>query len=309
MDFHTWQGREVRGPALPGVTNVVAAIVAMQRGKMHSALLHASAAIRAFDISDPFGLGPFSAAFAMAAADFTDEQTSAQTRRDFAPRVGTGAVRCGFPSLRLVTQGMALIGSRPADGDVASRLVVLADQAAEAEEWIQEQQLLLLATLGMSSAAAGRVLKAPWGQQSGRPGMIYMLAEALTTSDDHAALETAQVFIGAKSEHFGLVILSAMWARRDELATEVRARLAKVVLEQRQTTTEPSWILDTFSGLTLCDRERAILEGLHRGDSTRMIARALNLSPRTVEAAISKMLHRYGCASRVELTALNLLAR
>jgi DNA-binding NarL/FixJ family response regulator len=308
VDFHTWNGRAVRGPVLPGVTNVVAAIVAMQQGKMYSSLLHASAAMRAFDISDPYGLGPFSASFAMAAAAFTDAETSAQTRRDCAPRVSTGPVRRGLPSLRLATQGMALIGSDPPDGDVASRLVTFADQAAQEDEWIQEQQLLLLATLGMSADAAGRVLEAPWRHQPGRPSMISMLAEALTTTDDHAALETAEVFIGAKSQHFGLVILSAMWARRDELPAEIRARVAKTVMTQRHKVTEPSWILNTFSDLNLCDRERSVLEGLHRGDSTRVIARTLNVSPRTVEATVSTMLRRFGCTNRVELIALDLLA-
>ncbi|RJN33272.1 DNA-binding response regulator [Nesterenkonia natronophila] len=187
-------------------------------------------------------------------------------------------------------------------------LVRLAIQAAEEDEWIQEQQLLLLATLGMSADAAGRVLEAPWGHQPGRPSMIFMLAEALTTTDDHAALETAEVFIGAKSQHFGLVILSALWARRDELSAEIRARIAKTVMAQRHEATEPSWILNTFDDLTLCARERSVLEGLHRGDSTRVIARALNISPRTVEATVSAMLHRFGCANRVELISLDLLA-
>jgi DNA-binding NarL/FixJ family response regulator len=138
--------------------------------------------------------------------------------------------------------------------------------------------------------------------------MISMLAEALTTTDDHAALETAEVFIGAKSQHFGLVILSAMWARRDELPAEIRARVAKTVMTQRHKLTEPSWILNTFSDLTLCDRERSVLEGLHRGDSTRVIARTLNVSPRTVEATVSTMLRRFGCTNRVELIALDLLS-
>lgn len=308
VHFQAWNGRTVRDSALPGVTNVVASVVAMQQDKMHSAYMHATAAIRAFDISDPFGLAPFSASLAMAAASYMDGETAAQARRDFESRVGTGAVERGFPHLRLTAQGMALIGVGRPTADVAESLLALADQAREESEWLQEQQLLLLSALGMSAGAAGRILEAPWRDQPGRPSMIHMLAEALATSDDQLAVETAEVFIAARSQHFGLTILAALWFRRDSLEDEVRAHVAKTVLALREQLEEPSWLLSTFSDLSLSSRDRVVLEALHRGDSTRIIARTLSVSPRTVESTVSSLLKRFGCANRVELIALDLLA-
>ncbi|WP_202923193.1 helix-turn-helix transcriptional regulator [Nesterenkonia haasae] len=307
VHFQIWNGRTIRGPALPGVASVVAAIVAMQQDRMHSAHLHAAAALRAFDMSDPYGLAPFSASLVMATASYLDEETGARARRNCSPRVGTGRVDRGLPSLRLATQGMALIGSGPPTPVVAAALLPLARQAREESELLQEQQLLLLSVLGMSTEAAEMILEAPWGEQPGRPSMIYRLAEALTTSDDRLALETADVFIAASSQHFGLSILAALWARREGLDNEIRARVAKTVLSLRQELTEHSLLISTFEELTLGPRERSVLEALHRGDTTRAIARMLSVSPRTVEATVSALLKRFGCANRVELIGLDLL--
>ncbi|WP_208012812.1 helix-turn-helix transcriptional regulator [Nesterenkonia salmonea] len=307
VHFQTWNGRTLGGPALPGVANVVATIVAMQQDRMQSAHLHASAALRAFGMSDPYGLVPFSASLVMATASYLDEETGARARRHCSPLIGSGDVKRGIPSLRLATQGMALIGSGPPTPVVASALLPLARQAREESELLQEQQLLLLSVLGMSTEAAGLILEAPWGDQPGRPSMIYRLAEALTTDEDRLAVETAEVFIAAGSQHFGLTIMAALWARRDQLDNVIRARVAKIVLSLRQELTEPSWLINTFDDLTLCSRERSVLEALHRGDTTRAIARMLSVSPRTVESTVSGLLKRFGCANRVELIGLDLL--
>ncbi|TLQ01536.1 response regulator transcription factor [Nesterenkonia salmonea] len=101
--------------------------------------------------------------------------------------------------------------------------------------------------------------------------------------------------------------MAALWARRDQLDNVIRARVAKIVLSLRQELTEPSWLINTFDDLTLCSRERSVLEALHRGDTTRAIARMLSVSPRTVESTVSGLLKRFGCANRVELIGLDLL--
>ncbi|MFM7311733.1 MAG: response regulator transcription factor [Cyanobium sp.] len=48
--------------------------------------------------------------------------------------------------------------------------------------------------------------------------------------------------------------------------------------------------------------EARVLSLLRRGDSNRLIAQTLVLSPRTVESHVSSLLAKTGCSNRTQLT-------
>src|SRR5699024_7267301 len=158
-----------------------------------------------------------------------------------------------------------------------------------------------------SEDAARQALAAPWSDRPGRTRMISLLAEALLEEDDGAALDTAQLLITAGTAFFGLSIIAARWARRAQMERSVRIETVRTVLTMRQQATERSELLENFEDLELDARERSVVAGLLRGSSTRTIARSLSLSPRTVEAVISGLLHRFGCENRVELISMDQL--
>nr|WP_188550382.1 LuxR C-terminal-related transcriptional regulator [Sediminivirga luteola] len=62
-----------------------------------------------------------------------------------------------------------------------------------------------------------------------------------------------------------------------------------------------------MADLALSERERLILASLRDGESTGTVARRVNLSARTVEGILSRLMRRFGCANRIELLDLGLV--
>lgn len=306
VDLHAWGQRSATSPMLAGVADLVTSMVAMQQDRMVTAHSHATSALSSFGVGDSYGLEAFASALVAATASYVDEQLNAEARREHRARFEPAAA-AGLPSLRLLSRGFAQIGSGPPAAVVAEKLVLLAEEAKQAGEWTQEQQLLLLAMLGGSGAAAQQVLQAPWRDRSGRTHMITRLAQSLVEDSDRAALETAQLLITSGARFFGLAIIAARWPRRAQMTRSLRVEMVRTVLTLRQQATERSELLENFEDLRLNVRERAVVEGLLRGRSTRAIAQSLSLSPRTVESAISGLLQRFGCENRMELISMDLL--
>ena len=302
-----WNGRFVHRPAIPAVADVVAAVIAMQQDRMRTAFHHASSAVRTFQIVDPFGMLPFALSIAAATSSYVDEELTRCAHEEYWRCFSTEAVRVGLAQTRLLAEGMAAVGSGPETPEVASRLVDLAALARDHGEWVQEQQLLLLALLGHSQSAAHAVLGAPWNQQVGRPRMIVLLAQAMAEASPEESVDIAEVLLDADAAFFGLSILALLWMRRGQVSRRTQVRIVRAVVAARRRTDEGSMLLSLFSDLELAPREARVLRGLHQGLPSKEIASRLHVSPRTVEAAISAMLRRFSCANRMELLALDLL--
>jgi len=96
----------------------------------------------------------------------------------------------------------------------------------------------------------------------------------------------------------------------DQLQHTVR-RLVQVALEnaRRGTEGEPLVLsLTTTAGparteSTLSAREREVLQRIVAGDSNKMIARALGLSPHTVKRHVANILDKLGARSRAQAAA------
>lgn len=306
VELLAWSHKPGQSPTLAGVADLVAAMVAMQRDTMVTAHSHASSALASFSGRDAYGLEAFASSVVAATASYVSNELAAAAHHTHRTQIQPTAA-LSMPSLRLLTRGFELIGSGPAGPMVATKLVELAAQARTEGEWAQEQQLLLLAILGQSEDAARQVLSAPWSGRPGRTRMIDLLAQGFLEQNDRTALETAQLLITAGTSFFGLSIIAARWARRTQMQRCVRVETVRTILTMRQQADEHSLLLENFEDLDLDDREHSVVAGLLRGSSTRTIARALNLSPRTVEAVISGLLHRFGCENRVELVSMDLL--
>lgn len=307
VELHTWSRHPVTSPMLAGVADLVACIVSMQQNRMVTAHSHAASALRSFAAADTYGLQALASSMTAATASYVSPELAAEAHHTHRALVLPRAAP-GLPWVRLLTQGFALIGSGPPRQEVAASLAQLGAEAGEAEEWTQEQQLLLLAMLGGDHAAAKQVLSAPWSEHPGRAGMIRLLAQNFFEATDREALRAAQMLITANASFVGLSIIAARWARRAQMERSVRVETVRTVLTLRHQAAEYSELLESFEGLELDARERSIVEGLLRGRATRTIAQSLSLSPRTVEAVISGLLHRFGCENRVELISLDLLA-
>lgn len=307
VDARIWNGRVVHRPAVPAAADVVAAVIAMQQDRMAAAFHRASAAVRTFEMTDPFGLLALASSVAAATASYVDEDLSRRAHEEYRRRFGAQAVGVGLKHTRLLAEGMAAVGSGPPTSEVASRLVSLAAVARDHGEWAQEQQLLLLALLGHSLDAAQAVLEAPWSGARGRPRMIVMLARAMTEASPGETVDIAEVLLDADAAFFGLSILVFLWTRPEGLMRQTRIRIVRAVLAARRRTDEFSTLLSLFSDLELTPRETRVLRGLHHGLSSQEIAGRIHVSPRTVEASISSMLRRFSCANRMELLALDLL--
>lgn len=307
VDVQIWNGRRVSDPALPAVADVVAAIIAMQQDRMDTAFQYAASAAKIFGNVDRFGLHAFASSVAAATSAFVDDEVSRRAHKKHQEVYDDAPITSGLPSLRLVAEGMAAVGSGPPTEVVAAALVQRAAESRDEGEWAQEQQLLLLALLGRSQEAAYATLNAPWCQEPGRSRMIGLLAQALVTSSVTEALDIALMLIEADAAFFGLAILAELWTRREYQDREVNQRIVRAVLEARRRSGRETWLLNLFSGLSVDEREIQVLQGLHRGDSAREIAEKLYLSSRTVESVVSGLLRRFSCSNRLELLALDLL--
>lgn len=306
VELQTWSRHPVTSPMLAGVADLVACIVSMQHNRMVTAHSHAASALRSFATADTYGLQALASSVTAATASYVNPELAAEAHHTHRTLVLPKAAP-GLPWLRLLTQGFALIGSGAPRHEVAASLAELGSQAREAEEWTQEQQLLLLSMLGGSQEAARQALAAPWAENPGRAGMIRLLAQNFFEATDREALQAAQMLISADASFFGLSIIAARWARRAQMERSIRVETVRTVLTLRQQAPEYSELLESFEGLELDARERSIVEGLLRGQATRTIAQSLSLSPRTVEAVISGLLHRFGCENRMELISMDLL--
>lgn len=307
IDMHLRQEDSERGPALPAVADAISTVTAMQEDRMEEAYHCAISATRTFEHTDPFGLYAFASSLAVATSSYVDDELAARERARHREQCGRHRGDSGPDSLRLITQGMTMIGSGQSRPEINAQLIDLADTARDEGEWAQQQQLLLLALLGGSSQAGHAVLTAPWHSYPGRAGMIGMLAGALAVSPPEEAVETAEVLMGAGSVFFGLTVLIKLWSQRESLPRDLRARIIRNFQAVQQREGEGSWLLRNETKIGLDSRETETLRLLDAGNSSLEIARTLHLSQRTVESTISGLCQRFACANRVELLALGLL--
>lgn len=307
IELRAWGDKPTENPALAAVADLVTAMLSMQHDRMLTAYAHATAALTTFEHRDPYGLYGLASALSATTASYVNYELGLVAHQAHQERMVQLPASHGIPSTRLLTKGFALIGTGPPSIEIAGGLLKLAVQARAEDEWNQEQQLLLLAMLGGSQEAVKRTLSAPWRDQPGRTSMIVTLANGLAEPDDQNAVDSATVLLAAGAQFFGVAILAARWQRRAQVSPEIRRQILQKVLAIRRHTTERSELLETFDDLILDDRERAVLCGLTQGHPTAEIAQHLHLSPRTIEATISRLMHRFGCENRVELTSLGLL--
>jgi FixJ family two-component response regulator len=137
-------------------------------------------------------------------------------------------------------------------------------------------------------------------------GALAMLGEAgiwlpLILADEHPT--TARVVEGIKQ---GALDFLELPCAEDRLASALArvAQEAAVQGEKHQRTMEARERIATLSG-----REREVLELLAEGCSNKQIARALGISPRTVEIHRSNMMTKLGARHAAEAVRLRLEAR
>ena len=115
-----------------------------------------------------------------------------------------------------------------------------------------------------------------------------------------------------RTERIGLGSLDPYAAIVDRLQHTVM-QLVRATLEHARTdatlapATLPLPMLPVASpgtgGTTLSQREREVLQRIAAGDSNKMIARALNLSPHTVKRHVANILDKLGARSRSQAAA------
>lgn len=312
LEVETWKHADDDDAMVPAVADMVAAVAAMQRDRMASATQLASAAVEAWWEEDPYGMVGFAGAVHAACASFVSPERHREARgllqeiSDAGPSAREPA-GTELPELRIVTEGMALVGDGRPSAEVAQQLVRLGEQARAEGQWAQEQQVLLLSVLSGWPPAAQAILDAAWADSGGRARMIALLAEAMITGDDGRALEIAETLLAADAAFFAYAVLLVRWQRRAALDVAQRAWIISAVREAQRKVPEVSWVLGAFEELTLSEREHRVLAFLQEGRSTREIARRLSLSPRTVESVVSGLLHRFSCRNRLELLQLGLV--
>ncbi|GAA3055650.1 MULTISPECIES: helix-turn-helix transcriptional regulator [Actinomycetes] len=312
LELEAWRHADGDAGTALAVDDIIGAVAAMQRDRMATAAQLAVAALEAWWEDDPYGLAGFAAAVHAACASYVGPVRHRQAR-ELLQEVTQGegrSVTCGetgLPELRLVSEGMALIGGGPPAQEVAHQLASLGARARAAGEWAQEQQLLLLSVLSGWRPAAQAILSSSWVRSGGRARMIVLLAEAMTTDSGDRALEIAETLLDADAEFFGCSILLVRWQSRAELDVGQRARLVGAVRRAQRSAPEASWVLGAFTELALSLREHRVLTFLQEGLSTREAAAELHLSPRTVEAVVSGLLQRFSCRNRLELLQLGLV--
>lgn len=200
-----------------------------------------------------------------------------------------------------------MVGNGQPMSVIAEELVVMAADAAEAGEWAQEQQLLVLALLGGSIPAARVVKTRPWKNNAGRPRMIGMMAQAFLADDPRQSLDIAEILLHSGAEYLGLTVLSLVWRSPQSSDHEISERVVRLVRACARAKDRGSWLVSTFGITELDQRERDVLRGLNEGQSTRDIAAGIHLSQRTIEATVSALLKRFRCSNRLELLALDLV--
>ncbi|GAB3190516.1 LuxR C-terminal-related transcriptional regulator [Nesterenkonia suensis] len=301
VETDVWNERRLRCPALAGVADLLAAIAALQDDQLRLAHQCARSAATIHARGDSFGLHWFSRMLVAAAAGCLTGVGSPSAE----PWQTPGPPE-GFPWLHQVGEGLRFFAEESSPQDTRARLEELVSRVADEGETVQEQVLLLFALLRGSQNAAQRVLEAPWREDPGRPQLTTLFAEAQGTEATERMLDVAEHLIATRSRLFGLSLLARLWGRRADMDRALRIRLVNLVLDSRPGEgKEPSALLGTFD-IDLTTRECAVLDGLRTGWTTSQVARRMNISPRTVEATISTMLRRFGCANRMELLALHL---
>ena len=93
---------------------------------------------------------------------------------------------------------------------------------------------------------------------------------------------------------------------RDRLARSLNT----IVREAQQCELERQRTVEARSRIwTLSNREREVLDCLARGSSNKVIARALDISPRTVEIHRANMMHKLGASHAAEAVRLKVEAK
>ncbi|MDA4891388.1 LuxR C-terminal-related transcriptional regulator [Streptomyces sp. MS2A] len=243
---------------------------------------------------DPFGLRPFADALARATGNPGD--TSGRDRP---------GGHHGFWALSSITEGLRVIADAGFGPEAVPGLLRLAAEAGDDGFPAQRAELLFMALVAGSEAAAQQVLAGPGPSRTTRTAVTEDVARALVSTGDHAeALAVVRRLRGHGADLLAVRLLGQLWPR---LAADspVRRGAASLALALAREVGREPWAADSFlRDVTPSTREREVLRGLSHGEPTRVIATRMRLSPRTVEGIISRMLRRYGCANRVELLAL-----
>jgi DNA-binding CsgD family transcriptional regulator len=299
----------LRQPGLAAIQHLVLATLAMQDDDWYGAHRYSVLAAEVTRSHDPFAVHGTALALVTATASYLPEPIDL-------PRLGDPheALRRRDPGeefvhLRLVAEGMALVGSGPPTQEVSQRITEIAMRAHEIGEHGQEQTLMLLAVMGGSPTAIQLASAAHGSFSSGRGGIVGLVAHTLelgeSDEDERQALDTVEKLLGTGGRYLAYTVLTNRWQRAEASAAGPSRRLIDLVLRAHAADSHGSWILSTFAPeLTLNAREQTVVDGLRDGLTTATIAGRLHLSPRTIEGIISRLLRRFRCANRLELVRL-----
>ncbi|GAB3044247.1 LuxR C-terminal-related transcriptional regulator [Sediminivirga luteola] len=285
--------------ALSAVLDLITATAALEADRAHTALRLASDVAR--QPRDPYGIRPLAWAVAAGAARATGEHEP----EDAVP-AGAAEANC-LPYLEGIRQAILLFARDPEDPSTVAELEKLS-RGAEAEDRVMERfEILVVAARGGSEYAARELVRMVAPFRRGRTGIARDFAEARLSRDPAVVLRTAAQLQERDASSYALVLVAGLWPHLDRLRGGKREAI-RLVLRARAAQAEPSLLVDTLmADLALSERERLILASLRDGESTGTVARRVNLSARTVEGILSRLMRRFGCANRIELLDLGLV--
>lgn len=278
--------------------DLMRASVAARAGMLERTRRGLSRAAAAFSERDPFGLRPFAEALALATGN--REDAPGREHRGGEHRGGPG-----FWALSSITEGLRVIADAGFGPEAVTGLLRLAAEAAEDGFPAQRTELLFMALIAGSEAAAEQVLAGQEPSRTTRMAVTEDIARALVSTGDHAeALAVVRRLRGHGADLLAVRLLGHLWPRLPADSPVRRGAASLALALERDVGSEPWAAGSVLRDIVPSTRERDVLRGLSQGDPTRVIATRMRLSPRTVEGIISRMLRRYGCANRVELLAL-----
>lgn len=284
-----------------GTAELARGIRALQRGRTGEAAITLRAAVEVLRAADPDRLLPFAAAVAGYATWLSGGAEPPEPSR-----AGRGT-RGGYAALRTLARALRRVTEHPAGEETSAALGSLVTRAASGGMMLVRVEILALDVLaGGGRPALERLRDATEDAATPRGRCLHRFARAALDGDGDVLLDAASFAADSGQERLAALCLAGALPRvRGASDQAARRRAAQILrgLDPDARRLHPA--LGEFGDAArLTRREAQVLEHVVLGRTTRQIADALGVSPRTVEGHVNRVMHKLGVARRTELRGL-----